>query len=243
MAKKKPTRTPEQRLQDLYRFRDTKVAEAKAKIEAGEADDAFRDEFAQTIEVLKAKKAEILADIAAEQSSGRRAPRGRLAVTLEAVPDPDFPEGSHEATVRVFEHLEPVDSIEDAQRMVEWFIAKHDLGGGNFPASAGIVVDDQGKEVARIAYNLCAGKPGRGARAGRGRGGWNVDLGTRGGPDGETCYWYNPATGSIEVRRSGVAGAYIFPVNFVAAVRAFPAEFKLTAAGEDMIAGDNWQGG
>jgi hypothetical protein len=81
--------------------------------------------------------------------------KGPFKISLGAGPNLDFGPGSPEAHVKVRKKLVPVPTIEVAQALVQQFIAKFDLGAGNWfagPKDVGVIYKGK-KKVARIAYN------------------------------------------------------------------------------------------
>lgn len=71
-------------------------------------------------------------------------------VELEAVPNTDFANGSHEAKVRVKKSKKSANSIEQAVAITKQFIQENDLGGSNFiPAK----IYKNGKHIGFISYN------------------------------------------------------------------------------------------
>ena len=71
-----------------------------------------------------------------------------LTVTLKGSPNPDF--GQY-ATLVPLQRVE-VESIEAAQTCCRTFITQHNLGGGNWGPTAGIV--RQGRKVlGHVSYN------------------------------------------------------------------------------------------
>jgi len=71
-------------------------------------------------------------------------------VELEAVPNSDYDQYSHRASLRVKKTKKSVKSIEEAVKIAKNFIDENDLGGGNFlPAK----IYKNGKHIGFISYN------------------------------------------------------------------------------------------
>jgi hypothetical protein len=79
-------------------------------------------------------------------------PAPKLTLTLEAVPNADFPPGSHQATLSVPARQVPVGSLADAVAKVRAFVLEHDVSGGNYSSSSGRVERD-GVPYCRVSYN------------------------------------------------------------------------------------------
>jgi hypothetical protein len=77
--------------------------------------------------------------------------KGPFFVTLSAAPNRDFGPGSHEASVRIPPRKQKVVSLAYASKVVQRFIAEHDLGSGNW--TGGLITDASGKAIGRVAYN------------------------------------------------------------------------------------------
>lgn len=99
-----------------------------------------------------------LGDIA-ERVAAVKAPRGALVVELSAAPNPDYDDRAWEAQVSIKPIWKTVHSLKEAVQEVMRFRGQNDLGGGNW--TGGRVVDDEGKDVARISYNGRTWEPGR----------------------------------------------------------------------------------
>ena len=102
-----------------------------------------------------------LGDIAERISmkkAAKSAPRGALIVELAAESNPDFDERQWEAQVRIRPIWKVVHSMKEAVQEAMKFRGQNDLGGGNW--TGGRVVDDEGKDVARISYNGRVWEPG-----------------------------------------------------------------------------------
>lgn len=102
-----------------------------------------------------------LGDIAERVSkvAAARASKGALIVELSAAPNPDFDERSWESQVSIKPIWKTVHSLKEAVQEVARFRTQNNLGGGNW--TGGRVVDDEGKDVARISYNGRTWEPGR----------------------------------------------------------------------------------
>jgi hypothetical protein len=93
-----------------------------------------------------------------------RAPRGKLVVHLEAVPNYDYTSPDNPLrNMRERSSYVPVSGLVEASRVVRQYIEGHEMGSGNW--AGGEVWDDQGKHVATVSYNGRVWEPGpRGTR-------------------------------------------------------------------------------
>lgn len=82
---------------------------------------------------------------------GKKAPKGKYVVRLEAVPNIDFDPLSHEGSVSAGPEFEVVSDSREASKVAKQFIRAYDLGFGNWVG--GQVYDDQGEMIARVSYN------------------------------------------------------------------------------------------
>jgi hypothetical protein len=88
-----------------------------------------------------------------ERKRKKMAKGGKISsyeVELEAVPNSDYDQYSHRASLRVKKTKKSVKSIEEAVKIAKNFIDENDLGGGNFlPAK----IYKNGKHIGFISYN------------------------------------------------------------------------------------------
>ena len=82
---------------------------------------------------------------------GKKAPKGKYVVQLEAVPNPDFRKKQWQSQVNIKENYKPVRNLKEAQRECRKFIDKNELGVGNW--SGGNIYNDKGDLVGYISYN------------------------------------------------------------------------------------------
>lgn len=74
-----------------------------------------------------------------------------MFVELGAEPNTDFPEDTHEGSIKIPKEIKYVKDYKEASDTVRKFIVDNDLGGGNFAGFGDIYID--GKKIGRVSYN------------------------------------------------------------------------------------------
>lgn len=75
-----------------------------------------------------------------------------LLVELSASPNPDYEGGDTRGNIRVPSRLVPVRDLDEAVKVVQSFLRKHNLGGGNW-TGGNVYLGDRTRIVAYISYN------------------------------------------------------------------------------------------
>jgi len=134
--------------------------------EGGRSGQAF-----PTWRVLVCRRAAELLEAHLKAKESRGAESGNWSVELAAEPNPDFTHSSyssdHRGSVSIRSHRVPVTSYLEASSVVQQFITKNELGGGNW--TGGDIRDASGKVIGHVSYNgRVWDRPGSGAKEIRG---------------------------------------------------------------------------
>ena len=101
-----------------------------------------------------------LMKIASLLSSGKKAPKGKLIVELQAVPNHDYMDNDNpKRNMRIKPHFVVVRDVKDASRACTDFISDNGLGGGNW--FGGEIFDDKGELIGHISANGRAWEGGK----------------------------------------------------------------------------------